>query len=178
MSASDVLLSVSRGSIKTLPSSKTDGQILFTTDTEKMMVDFILDGVLKRSTINPNPDWNAESGNAAILNKPTIPTAITDLSGSDSFVKSNDSRLTDSRTPKSHTHGNLSNTGAITSDTAVASGDKLVVTDGSASSKLIRTGIAFDGSTTTKALTPKGTWEPFQKSVSMTVTNRTLKIVY
>ena len=63
-----------------------------------------------------------------------------------------------------HTHGNISNAGAITSDTAVASGDKIVVTDSSASSKLIRTGISFDGSTTTKALTPKGTWETFTKA--------------
>ena len=62
-----------------------------------------------------------------------------------------------------HTHGNITNAGAITSDTAVASGDKIVVTDSSASSKLIRTGISFDGSTTTTALTPKGTWESFAK---------------
>ena len=60
-----------------------------------------------------------------------------------------------------HTHGNISNAGAITADTAVANGDKIIVSDSSASSKLIRTGIAFDGSTTTKALTPKGTWETF-----------------
>ena len=61
----------------------------------------------------------------------------------------------------SHTHGNITNAGAITSDTAVASGDKIVVADSSDSSKLIRTGISFDGSTTSKALTPKGTWETF-----------------
>lgn len=60
-----------------------------------------------------------------------------------------------------HVHGNLSNGGAITSDTAVADGDKLVVTDASDSSKIIRSGVAFDGTTTTKALTPKGTWEDF-----------------
>lgn len=64
----------------------------------------------------------------------------------------------------SHAHGNVSNAGAITTDTAIANGDKIVVTDNSASSKLIRTGIAFDGSTTTKALTPKGTWETFAAS--------------
>ena len=63
-----------------------------------------------------------------------------------------------------HTHGNITNAGAITSDTAVASGDKIVVADSSNSSKLIRTGISFDGSTTTTALTPKGTWEAFSAS--------------
>ncbi len=63
--------------------------------------------------------------------------------------------------PSSHTHGNITDGGAITSDTAVASGDKLVLADASDSSKLIRSGISFDGSTTTKGLTPKGTWESF-----------------
>lgn len=69
----------------------------------------------------------------------------------------------DDYAPASHTHGNITNAGAITSDTAVASGDKIVVADSSDSSKLIRTGINFDGSTTTTALTPKGTWESFAK---------------
>lgn len=63
--------------------------------------------------------------------------------------------------PSSHTHGNITNGGAISSDTAVASGDKLVLADASDSSKLIRSEISFDGSTTTKGLTPKGTWESF-----------------
>lgn len=60
-----------------------------------------------------------------------------------------------------HVHGNVTNGGAITSDTSVADGDKLVVTDASDSNKLIRTEIAFDGTTATKALTQKGTWESF-----------------
>ena len=61
----------------------------------------------------------------------------------------------------SHAHGNITSAGAITSDTAAANGDKLVLADSSNSSKLIRSGISFDGSTTSKALTPKGTWESF-----------------
>ena len=44
------------------------------------------------------------------------------------FVACNDSRLTNSRTPTSHTHGNLQNTGQIGS-TAVANG--IAVTDSS-----------------------------------------------
>lgn len=51
-----------------------------------------------------------------------------------------------------------------TTDVTIASGDKLVVTDSSDSSKVARTSIAFDGSTTTKFLSQKGTWE----SVSVT----------
>ena len=62
----------------------------------------------------------------------------------------------------SHAHGNIQNGGTLqTSDIAVASGDKLVVTDYSDSAKVARTSIQFDGTTTTKALTPKGTWETF-----------------
>ena len=59
----------------------------------------------------------------------------------------------------SHIHGSITNDGKISSDTAVANGDKLVITDNSDSSKVKRSSISFDGSTTNKALTPKGTWE-------------------
>ena len=58
----------------------------------------------------------------------------------------------------SHTHGNITNAGALqTNDITIASGDKLVVTDSSNSAKVARSSVSFDGSTTTKALTPKGT---------------------
>ena len=64
-----------------------------------------------------------------------------------------------------HTHGNIQNGGTLqTTDVTIASGDKLVVTDSSDSNKVARTSISFDGSTTTKALTQKGTWETFGTS--------------
>ena len=65
-----------------------------------------------------------------------------------------------------HTHGNISNSGTIgqTSNWTLANGDGLVVFDSSNSNKLERTGITFDGSTKTKALTPAGTWETFLTS--------------
>ena len=63
----------------------------------------------------------------------------------------------------SHTHGNITKDGAITSDTAIQAGDKLVIVDKTNSWKLARTGIEFDSSTTSKALSQKGTWEPFAK---------------
>lgn len=66
---------------------------------------------------------------------------------------------------KSHTHGNIQNGGTLqTNDITIANGDKLVVTDSSDSAKVARTSISFDGSTTTKALTQKGTWETFGTS--------------
>lgn len=82
--------------------------------------------------------------------------------GDISITKSQISDFPSSMTPASHTHGNIQNGGALqTTDVTIASGDKLVVTDSSDSGKIARTSIAFDGSTTTKALTPKGTWENF-----------------
>jgi alpha-L-fucosidase len=64
-----------------------------------------------------------------------------------------------------HTHGNITNAGALqSSDITIANGDKLVVTDASSSSKVARTSVAFDGSTTTQALTKKGTFETFLQS--------------
>lgn len=67
-----------------------------------------------------------------------------------------------SRAASSHTHGNITNAGALqTTDVAIANGDKLVVTDASNSNKVARTSVSFDGSTATKALTQKGTFETF-----------------
>lgn len=67
------------------------------------------------------------------------------------------------RTPSSHTHGNIANDGKITSttqpnDVTIANGDKLVVVDAD-DTKVARTSLAFDGSTTSKYLSQKGTWE-------------------
>jgi len=75
-------------------------------------------------------------------------------------VMGNDSRLTDSRTPTSHTHGNIQNGGTLqTSDVTIANGDKLVITDSSDSNKVARASVAFDGSTVSTMLTKKGTFE-------------------
>lgn len=66
-----------------------------------------------------------------------------------------------------HTHGNIKNDGTLqANDVTIANGDKLVVTDSSNSSKVARTSIAFDGSTTTQALSKKGTWETFYQKPS------------
>ena len=106
-----------------------------------------------------------------ILNKPTLGTAsekdvpASGDASSTEVVMGNDSRLSDSRTPSFHTHGNIQNGGTLqTNDVAIASGDKLIVTDSSDSSKIARTSTSFDGSTTTKALTQKGTFETFLQS--------------
>ena len=64
----------------------------------------------------------------------------------------------------SHAHGSITNAGAITGTTALANGDGLIFADNSDSSKLKRASITFDGSTTSKALTQKGTWGTFLTS--------------
>ena len=109
-------------------------------------------------------DWNASSGKAQILNKPTLGTASAKdvpTSGNASttqVVMGNDTRLSDSRTPTSHTHGNIANGGTISS-TAVtpASTDYLLISDTSNSGKVER-GIAI-GTDTTKYLRNDGTWD-------------------
>ena len=84
---------------------------------------------------------------------------------------------TSARTPASHTHGNIQNGGTLqTNDITIANGDKLVVTDSSDSSKVARTSVSFDGSTTTKALTPKGTFESFAKSGDITTAIQALDV--
>lgn len=64
------------------------------------------------------------SGNITVEAKPTIPTKTSDLTNDSNYVTTTDSRLSDSRTPTSHTHGSITNDGKI----------------GTASGKLITTG--------------------------------------
>lgn len=83
-----------------------------------------------------------------------------------------------SRASSSHTHGNITNAGALqTTDITIANGDKLVVTDSSSSSKVARTSVSFDGSTTTQALTKKGTWETFNNYTHPSYTANTASAV-
>lgn len=64
------------------------------------------------------------------------------------------------RTPSSHSHGNITNAGALNNtDVDINDGDKLVVADASNSNKAAKTTVTFDGSTTTEFLSRKGTWE-------------------
>ena len=125
----------------------------------------------------------ATFGNIAIANTQvsglgTASTKDVPASGNASttqVVLGSDTRLSDSRTPTSHTHGNIQNGGTLqTNDITIANGDKLVVTDSSDSSKVARASISFDGSTTNKALTPKGTFESF--ATTDTNTHRPIKM--
>lgn len=68
--------------------------------------------------------------------------------------------ITDAAT-SDHIHGNISNDGKIgvSNNWTLASNDGLIVFDASNSYKLERSSIVFDNSTTTEALSRKGTWE-------------------
>lgn len=70
--------------------------------------------------------------------------------------------------PESHSHGNITNAGTVSTTAAIGNGDKLAIIDSSDSSKVTGSTISFDGSTATKALTQKGTWETFN-NYSLTV---------
>ena len=83
--------------------------------------------------------------------------------GNISITKSQISDFPTAMTPTSHTHGKITNDGKIasTDNVTIANNDRLIISDASDSYILKNTSIVFDGSTTNKALTPKGTWEPF-----------------
>lgn len=82
------------------------------------------------------------------------------------FCNSQDTWSMQTFTPaeRIHTHGNITSGGALqTTDVSVANGDKLVITDASGGGLVSRSDIEFDGTTDTKALTKKGSWEDFQE---------------
>ena len=65
----------------------------------------------------------------------------------------------------SHIHGSITNDGTITdTGVALAEGDSLAIVDSSDSSKIKKTSVTFDGSSTTKALTQAGSFETFLQS--------------
>ena len=75
-----------------------------------------------------------------------------------SITKSQISDFPNSLTPESHTHGNISNSGTITSTAVVlGNGDNLLFADSSNSGKIERSSITI-GTGTTKYLRQDGTW--------------------
>ena len=114
--------------------------------SEKLVKDSLDDKLDKLQTANKgkNVVVDSTSGQITFENKPTIPTKTSDLTndgddGSNAFVSTNDSRLTDARTPTSHTHGQVTNDGKITSTAVtVASGDNILITDASDSNNVKR----------------------------------------
>lgn len=96
---------------------------------------------------------------SVIFTMPTIPTVNYPVTSVN--TKTGDVSLSASdvgAAASSHSHGNITSGGDITATApTIANGDCLVINDDSASK--ITNGPAFDGSTTNKYLSPKGTWE-------------------
>ena len=135
-------------------------------------------GTIGSNSLTANRTWTLpdKTGIIALTSDiPTVPsnivntitttagahTAITSQKGNVSFnVPTTAAHV--GAASSSHTHGNITNGGDITATApTIASGDQLIINDHSASK--ITNGPTFDGSTTTTALTPKGTWETFSK---------------
>ena len=97
---------------------------------------------LNQGQANKNVVTNG-SGEITVEDKPVIPTDISNLTDTTGIIPTDVSDLTDTNntafTPKSHAHGQLTNDGKITSTAVtVASGDNIVITDASDSSKVKR----------------------------------------
>ena len=92
-------------------------------------------------------DWNGNEVLAGKLTVGTAPTANMDVTTK---------QYVDNAT-SSHTHGNITNGGDITTNVTIASGDRIVINDESAS-KINNSSITF-GSSTTQYLANNGTWQ-------------------
>lgn len=94
--------------------------------------------------------FNGQSG-AITYTAPV--TSVNGSTGAVSVTASSINAATDN-----HTHGSITNAGAITSNTTIASSDRLVFIDNSDSNKIKRSSITF-GSSTSQYLANNGTWQ-------------------
>ena len=97
----------------TIPSKITD-----LTNDSNFIEKSSTNGLVKNDGTIDTTNYSTFDGNYnSLTNKPTIPSKTSDLTndgdGTNVFVKNNDSRLTDARTPLSHSHGNITNDGKI-----------------------------------------------------------------
>lgn len=116
-----------------------------------------------RKVNNQTPDANGNITVAvpgAATERPLTDYGSGEVGTSTKYAREDHKHPTDtSRASASHSHGNITNAGVLqTTDITIGSGDKLVVTDSSNSNKVSRASASFDGSTTTQALSKKGTW--------------------
>lgn len=71
------------------------------------------------------------SGNITLESKPVIPSKTSDLTNDSNYITTNDSRLSDARTPLSHTHntGEVSDTSAYTNIGSAANATQKTIND-------------------------------------------------
>ena len=97
-------------------------------------------------------------GNSPKFTDTTYSFDTTPTAGSQNPVTSGGIKTAlDGKAASSHVHGNITNAGAITANTAIAFGDQIIAADISNGGKLIRTGITF-GNSKSEVLANDGTW--------------------
>lgn len=87
-----------------------------------------LSGIEAGAEVNVNADWNSATGDSQILNKPTLGTAAaknvpaTGNASATEVVQGDDTRLTDARTPTTHSHApsDVTGTAVTTSDSRLS----------------------------------------------------------
>lgn len=82
-------------------------------------------------------------GTSYVFTMPSLPTATSSVAGIATLGASGGSATYD------HTHGSITNAGAIADNTTIADGDHLVITDNSDSNKIKRASITFGNSQST-----------------------------
>lgn len=118
---------------------------------------------------------NAASGGSSVSPYTSNPAMDGTASAgvSDDYARGDHVHPTDtSRAASTHAHGNITSGGDITATATIASGDRLVINDESAS-KVTNSGITF-GTSTTTFLANNGTWQTPAGSISYYTTTATL----
>ena len=125
------------------------------------------DGSTTTKALTPKGTWEtfATSAPSATSTTPIMDGTAT-VGTETTYARGDHIHPTDtSRASLNHIHGNIQNNGAMSADSAskatIGNGDSIVIVDSSNNNLISRTSITFDGSTTTKALTQKGTFETF-----------------
>lgn len=110
-----------------------------TTEKEKLA------GIAAGAEVNVNADWNASSGDAQILNKPTIPSKTSDLTNDSGFITSSDipeGAAASTTVPK------MSGTATVGTEMAFARGDHIHPSDTTKVDKVAGKGLSTNDYTT------------------------------
>lgn len=91
----------------------------------------------------------------SVANSLTIKLDGGETEGTSKFTYDGSAAITIDVARSVHTHGHITNSGKIVVNRPIKDGDKIVITD--SDNYILRSSVAFDGTTTTKALTPAGT---------------------
>jgi hypothetical protein len=133
------------GNITNVGAIGTTADQVVVTGTDGVLTTSSRSGIDSRSSFTPSSHTHGNITNAGAIGGTSGLPIITTTSGvlttssfgttPGTFAQGNDSRLSDARTPLSHTHGNITNAGAIgtTSDQVVVTGTSGVLTTASRS---------------------------------------------